>query len=156
MSGKDFGRILDEWEQKKKREPTDRAQREHAAFRDALDNYLPDPEDRSPAEHSGAERDTDAFAALPSEARLDLHGMSVDEARRRVRAFLRDSHANGYRKVTIIHGKGNHNIDRVSRLKKAVFRELEANAIAGKTMQPPRVHGGSGAVWVRIRNYRSR
>lgn len=156
MTGKDFGRILDEWERKKDNEATDRVRKESAAFRDALDDYLPDPEDHTFTETTRAELNTREFASLPSEARLDLHGMKVEDARTRVREFLRDSHSSGYRKVTIIHGKGNHNVDRVSRLKQAVLRELEASAIAGKTMQPPRAHGGSGAVWVLIRSYRSR
>ncbi|MGO8998874.1 MAG: Smr/MutS family protein [Polyangiaceae bacterium] len=44
----------------------------------------------------------------PIDARIDLHGMGVAEARTAVTTFLRDTRVAGERCVLIIHGKGEH------------------------------------------------
>ncbi len=151
MTGSDFGRILDEWERRVKTPESDTED----VFRNALDEYLPDVSDEKFSEPDMTQDSTD-FSRLKSEATLDLHGMRVEEAVQLVQKFLRESQRRGLRKVTVVHGKGNHNADRFSRLKQVVTRELERSSIAGRTMQPPRHHGGSGATWVMIRPYRSR
>ena len=43
---------------------------------------------------------------LPVDATLDLHGMSAEEAREKLVAFLREKRARGERCVLVIHGKG--------------------------------------------------
>src|SRR5262249_54868880 len=45
---------------------------------------------------------------LPIDARLDLHGMGVREARAQLELFLRTMRARGERCVLVIHGKGEH------------------------------------------------
>jgi DNA-nicking Smr family endonuclease len=44
----------------------------------------------------------------PVDGRLDLHGMTVDEARRALEAFVRKRRADGDRLVVVVHGKGRH------------------------------------------------
>jgi DNA-nicking Smr family endonuclease len=44
----------------------------------------------------------------PVDGRLDLHGMSVPEARAQIELFLRTMRARGERCVLVIHGKGQH------------------------------------------------
>lgn len=87
------------------------------------------------------------------EARLDLHRMTVKEARDEVAGFIRDSLALGLRTVLILHGKGERKPDRerTAVLKGYVNRwlvDLEA-VQAFHSAQP--AHGGTGAVYVLLR-----
>jgi DNA-nicking Smr family endonuclease len=45
---------------------------------------------------------------MPIDARLDLHGMTMPEARAQLELFLRTMRARGERCVLVIHGKGEH------------------------------------------------
>lgn len=87
----------------------------------------------------------------PIEARLDLHRMTVDEARREVFGFVQDCLRYGIRSVIILHGKGERNPDGVALLKSHLAKwlpELE-DVMAFHSAQ--RHHGGTGAVYVMIR-----
>jgi DNA-nicking Smr family endonuclease len=42
------------------------------------------------------------------DGRLDLHGLSVHDAREAIEAFVRKRHAEGDRVLEIVHGKGSH------------------------------------------------
>ncbi|TVQ24062.1 MAG: DNA mismatch repair protein MutS [Spirochaetaceae bacterium] len=155
MTGNDFGRILDEWERNQNKRPRTGDRNTRDAFERALDQYLPEPTDARSEDPAPTQFETD-FASMPSEAKIDLHGMTSVEAEKLVRDFLQTSAQQGLKKVTIVHGKGNHSKEGVSRLRSVVYRELEKSPFAGKTMCPPRKFGGSGAVWVLIRDYLSR
>jgi len=87
---------------------------------------------------------------MPSQAALDLHGMTSEEAKIELRGFLKESLHKGYRKVLIIHGKGYHS-DTKSVLRKVVYSELDSSAYAGERGIPPKREGGAGAVWVLLR-----
>jgi DNA-nicking Smr family endonuclease len=85
------------------------------------------------------------------EARLDLHRMTVDEARREVFSFVRESLRLGLRSVLILHGKGQRNPDNIALLKSYLAKwlpELEP-VMAFHSAQPH--HGGTGAVYVMLR-----
>jgi DNA-nicking Smr family endonuclease len=45
---------------------------------------------------------------FPIDARLDLHGATMEEAREKLLAFLRETRTRGERCVLVIHGKGDH------------------------------------------------
>jgi DNA-nicking Smr family endonuclease len=87
------------------------------------------------------------------EARLDLHRMTVKEAREEVAGFIRDSLSLGLRTVLILHGKGERKPDRerTAVLKGYVNRWLQdLDAVqAFHSAQP--AHGGTGAVYVLLR-----
>lgn len=88
-----------------------------------------------------------------AEARLDLHRMTVREARAELYAFMRDCHVLGLRSVMLVHGKGDRKPEkeRVSILKGGVehwLREMDA-VQAFHSAQPQ--HGGTGAVYVLLR-----
>ncbi len=87
------------------------------------------------------------------EARLDLHRMTVREAREEVASFVRESLELGLRTVLIMHGKGQRKPDqeRSAVLKGYVNRWLQdLDAVqAFHSAQP--VHGGTGAVYVLLR-----
>ena len=102
---------------------------------------------------------------LPIEARLDLHGMTQDEARRSLDGFITQAHDRGLRAVLIITGKGlkprepaypwDHSTGGV--LKAMTPRWLNEAPNRGRvlaiTEAQPR-HGGSGALYVLIRRQR--
>ncbi|KAA1173699.1 DNA endonuclease SmrA [Marinobacter salinexigens] len=87
----------------------------------------------------------------PIEARLDLHRMTVEEARREVFSFIGDCVRYGLRSVIILHGKGERNPDGIAQLKSYVAKwlpELE-DVLAFHSAQ--KHHGGTGAVYVMVR-----
>jgi len=104
---------------------------------------------------------------LPIEGRLDLHGMSQEQARRALDHFIAEAFAEGRRALLVITGKGlrprpEHEIDPwhgAGRgiLKQAVPRWLNeapnrARVLAFTPAQPR--DGGSGALYVLIRRHR--
>ena len=104
------------------------------------------------------------------EARLDLHGFSVELARVELRRFLMEARREGLRTILVITGKGEspfarhtlhgkdtwHAPERMGRLRRAVtdwFEEPEFRAhISGFQPAHPR-HGGGGAYYVRLRRH---
>lgn len=85
-----------------------------------------------------------------AEARLDLHRMSVQRARREIFEFIGECHTLGLRSVLLVHGKGERQPDRAAMgiLKGYVnhwLRELEP-VQAFHSAQPH--NGGTGAVYV--------
>lgn len=88
-----------------------------------------------------------------AQARLDLHRMTVERARREIFEFIQQSHHYGLRSVMVIHGKGEAGTEheRASILKGCVdqwLRELEV-VQAFHSAQPQ--HGGTGAAYVLLR-----
>jgi len=95
-----------------------------------------------------------ARGRIEIDARLDLHGMTLERARSRLASFIREAQARGHALVLVITGKGaagrgalKHEVPHWLAL--AEFRALvigfEEAAIN---------HGGSGALYVRIRRRR--
>ena len=88
------------------------------------------------------------------QAHLDLHGMTVDAARRVVDVFLRESARAGYSAVRIIHGRGRHSERGRPLLKEHVERWLRHRRLARFVMaftSARAVDGGGGAVYVLLR-----
>lgn len=89
----------------------------------------------------------------PADARLDLHRMTVRQARGELYDFVGECLRLGLRSVLVVHGKGERKPadERLSVLKGAVdqwLRELES-VQAFHSAQPQ--HGGTGAVYVLLR-----
>jgi DNA-nicking Smr family endonuclease len=87
------------------------------------------------------------------DARLDLHRLSVKQARMDVHSFIQDAMQYGLRTVIILHGKGQRKTEqeKTAVLKGYVqhwLQELE-EVQAFHSAQP--VHGGTGAVYVLLR-----
>lgn len=94
---------------------------------------------------------------LPIEGRVDLHGLTQDEAYSLLFSFLHRAHAGGIRYVLVITGKGSSSGgDGVLRravpawLSTAAFRPLVSSHD-----HAARNHGGSGALYVRLRRVRA-
>ena len=84
------------------------------------------------------------------EARLDLHRMTVKQARDEVLGFVKDAMQLGLRTVLIMHGKGQRKaeVERTAVLKGYVNQWLQDldDVQAFHSAQP--VHGGTGAVYL--------
>lgn len=86
----------------------------------------------------------------PIDSRLDLHGMGVENARRRVLEFIRECVAANIRCVLITHGKGELR-EKPALLKSCVnhwLRQID-EVLAFHSAQ--RFHGGFGATYVLLR-----
>ena len=85
------------------------------------------------------------------DARLDLHRMTVDEARREVFRFIQECTQYELRTVIILHGKGERNPDNVALIKShlAIWLPQLDQVMAFHSAQAR--HGGTGAVYVLLR-----
>ena len=94
---------------------------------------------------------------LPIEGRVDLHGMTQDEAYSLLLTFLHRAHAGGIRYVLIITGKGSSSGgDGI--LRRAVPAWLSTPAfrhLVSSHDHAARNHGGSGALYIRLRRVRA-
>ena len=79
---------------------------------------------------------------------IDLHGMTQDEARSALGAFLAEAILHGHRCVRIIHGKGRGSGNRGPVLKSAVNRWLRRHAAVAAFCSARRNDGGTGALYV--------
>jgi DNA-nicking Smr family endonuclease len=87
----------------------------------------------------------------PSEAELDLHGMSQSEARERLAEFIALSRDGGRRCVRIVHGKGYRSGARGPILKAAVNLWLRRHMDVMAFTSARAIDGGTGAVYVLLR-----
>ena len=93
------------------------------------------------------------------QAHLDLHGLTRDEARAEVEAFVRDSYLGGKRCVLIIHGRGLNSKDQIPVLKTALTTWLARGGLSQQvlgfaTARP--CDGGAGALYVLLRRRRQK
>ena len=111
---------------------------------------------RNPLGQSALDRPThDKIAAgrLPIEGRVDLHGLTQDQAYGLLLSFLGRAHASGIRYVLVITGKGS------SSGGDGVLRRAVPGWLATAPFRPlvsshdhaARHHGGAGALYVRLR-----
>jgi DNA-nicking Smr family endonuclease len=100
------------------------------------------------SESKGAERRR--LRAMKSEAVIDLHGLTRDDAWMRLESFFSDSIRRNLKKVLIIHGKGVHSPDDPV-LSRMVRLFIEQNPHAGESGASERNAGGSGATWVLLK-----
>ena len=79
---------------------------------------------------------------------IDLHGMTIDEARPRLADFIEYSVSQGHYCVRVVHGKGLGSGDRGPVLKSAVNRWLRRWDSVLAFVSTRQVDGGTGAVYV--------
>jgi DNA-nicking Smr family endonuclease len=92
--------------------------------------------------------------SLPVDGRLDLHGMSVREARGQLELFLRTMRSRGERCVLVIHGKGEHSPDGMGILRGEIAAWLSQGASSEHVAAfatASEHDGGEGAVYVLLR-----
>ena len=87
----------------------------------------------------------------PVQGRLDLHGMTVAEARAGVARFLENSRHAGHRCVCIVHGRGLNSAGGVAVLREHLRGILMRAAHVLAFAPAPPSGGGAGAVHVLLR-----
>lgn len=93
------------------------------------------------------------FRHVEIEARLDMHGMTLNDAYQALERFLKRAQENGYRTVLIITGKGALSSENTLRrqlprwLEEKPFRDLIVSF--SHPVKPQ--HGGQGAFYVRVK-----
>jgi DNA-nicking Smr family endonuclease len=94
------------------------------------------------------------------DAALDLHGLTQAEAHQALRGFLRHSQARGARLVIVVTGKGGpfdqpggwpNERGVLRRLAPHWLREPDLRSVVLGFEEAGRAHGGSGALYVRLR-----
>lgn len=84
-------------------------------------------------------------------ASLDLHGMSIDEARNSITRFIQEQRRDVRCCVRIVHGKGNRSMGQVPVLKRMVNHWLpQRDDVIAFCSTPPH-DGGTGAIYVLLR-----
>lgn len=89
--------------------------------------------------------------AYEIEAMLDLHGLTVEQARHEVYQFIADCIRYDVRSALISHGKGRRNKDQVPLLKSFLARWLPMFPEVMAYHSAQKWHGGAGAVYVLLR-----
>ena len=89
---------------------------------------------------------------LPSEASVDLHGLSVDQAREVMQQFLSDAIIYKYTYIHIIHGKGKLAPELKPKLKNMVNDWLRQCPFVLAFCSTLPKDGGSGAVYVLLKS----
>lgn len=88
---------------------------------------------------------------MPIEARLDLHGQTINEAGILLTQFIEQAQVEGCRCVIVIHGKGQRSAEGKPVLKTQVNHWLrESPAVLAFSSAQPK-HGGAGAVYVLLK-----
>lgn len=96
------------------------------------------------------------------EMRLDLHGLTQDQARQILRSKIVRAYDQGKRLILVITGKGKTRQDDFNRAVHGVLRESlpqwlrepPLNAIVLETAQAQHHHGGAGAYYIYLRRKR--
>jgi DNA-nicking Smr family endonuclease len=99
--------------------------------------------------NAAGERRRRLLRKRPDES-LDLHGLTKEDAWAKLETFFQDSHSQGFEKVLIVHGKGNHS-EGDAVLKQEVRKFIEACPFAGESGHGSAAEGGSGATWVLLK-----
>lgn len=86
------------------------------------------------------------------QAEIDLHGMTVEEARPRLAEFIEQAARSGKRCVRVVHGKGKGSGHRGPVLKPSVNRWLRRWDSVLAFVSTRQVDGGTGAVYVLLRD----
>jgi DNA-nicking Smr family endonuclease len=81
------------------------------------------------------------------DAVIDLHGLGRDEAWSSLESFFQNARREGFEKLRIVHGKGNHG-DGEGVLRRSTREFIERCSYAGENGYEKAAAGGSGATWV--------
>ena len=82
---------------------------------------------------------------------LDIHGQTSDQAWLTLDVFFTKARDSGYKKLRVIHGKGNHSQGEAI-LGRTVREFIEKCPFAGESGHEKAVNGGSGATWVLLKD----
>lgn len=96
-------------------------------------------------------RDKLAKGRLEITGRIDLHGLTQDEAYMLLLSFMRRAYDSGQRYVLVITGKGSRGEGVLRRAVPQWFSTAPFRGMVGSFEDAARHHGGHGALYVRLR-----
>jgi DNA-nicking Smr family endonuclease len=131
----DFGDILEKW---------------HGTGATAVQDKDAEAEN---AGESAARRRRRLLSKSP-DAVIDLHGLDRDEAWSALESFFLNALREGFEKLRIVHGKGNHG-DGEGILRRSTREFIERCPHAGESGHEKAAAGGSGATWVILKKRRT-
>jgi len=85
------------------------------------------------------------------EARLDLHGMTQDQARAALHGFIQRAYDNGVRSVLVITGRGYTGDGVLRRYTPDWLADPAIRPLVAGVSQADRRHGGEGALYVALK-----
>lgn len=154
----DFGEILERWEKRNGLPQNKKVLKHNSALnkKNPMDVWL--------KKHEVSDKDTDnincnlnpaeerkRLKEMKPQAKIDLHGMTIEQAETALNAFFSSALNDRIEKVLIIHGKGNHS-QNGGVLKDFVKAFLERHSNAGERGSCKNIDGGSGSTWVILKN----
>ena len=140
----DFGDILDKWERGQSSAAQKNVMESRLRNNDVYDKDAFSKNTSSPGEYRSR-----LLHAQPDEI-LDIHGLTGDKALLSLELFFTRARSCGFKKLRIIHGKGNHSQGEAV-LKLAVRKFIEQCSFAGESGYEKAANGGSGATWVLLK-----
>lgn len=153
-----FGHVLDQWENRKRGSSIREDERAADPVRASQEAWLAKNGTVSAADreamaeqraHGGrCKRELDA---MPYDGRLDLHGMTGEQAEDALSGFFQRARSRGWRKVLVIHGKGIHSTSQPV-LARVLAAFLTRCRHAGRSGKAAASDGGSGATWVLVKD----
>ena len=140
----DFGEILDKWEHGNK----------HSLSKSVMDEWLLkneiiDKDANIKNQDKKGEKRRRLINAKPDDI-LDIHGLTKEKAWNTLEIFFENAKLKGFKKVRIIHGKGNHS-EGEAVLLKVVQKFIEHCRFLGESGSENVAHGGRGATWVLLK-----
>ncbi len=88
------------------------------------------------------------ISQMKCDSRIDLHGLTRDEAWACLDAFVGDCERRGFKKIMIVHGKGIHTKGTDPVLGEMVRKFIEVDKRLGTSGHPESNQGGKGSTWV--------
>ena len=147
----DFGRILDQWEANvssrigRADDADDSTAKQIAAY---LDSNPPPNKDALDDDDRGSPHHRVRPDRVRIDDTIDLHGLTLEAALAATARFIDESVENGYRKVLVVHGKGENG---QGILRREIRTFLEKHPATGAMGNPKGADGGRGALWVMLR-----
>ena len=93
---------------------------------------------------------------IPFEAKIDLHGATVNQAGKELQSAIDQAHAEGMRCVLVVHGRGKGSFDNKPALKTHVNHWLRESPKVLAFYTALTRHGGTGAVYVLLKRQREK
>jgi len=140
----DFGEILKKWEQGQGKNSANSDMETWMKENEVYDKDACMQKKEVPGENRRR------FLNMPPDDIIDIHGFTSENAFLALDQFFNNAKTNGYKKLRIIHGKGNHS-QGDSILKNMVRDFLEQCNFAGESGFEKAAYGGSGATWVLLK-----
>ena len=157
----DFGDILEQWDsmetKKANSKQINRDSSQNTQKANPMDIWLRrygvQDKDANSSEQEKSTLPRGGYKNLPIEGKIDLHGLTKEEAWEALKIFINDSVAKGKRKLLIVHGKGNHRLEsqNICPLAETVRLFIETDSRLGASGHPENKQGGKGATWVIIK-----